>query len=144
MSGPPSTSREFASAFTVTLAGDPRFIDAIRLLTQRAAEADGCAAASAARLGEAVERVLAALFASVRAPLTDGVTDLSFKPLGDAFCVEIRVPTTAVQAAGTTLERSVAEQGSLTSLAPGAEFGQAGPHQYCRIACPHAASPHRR
>jgi hypothetical protein len=141
MSGSSSNHRARTGAFTVTVSGDPRFVDTVRTLTRKAAEADGCAGGDAARLAEAVERVLATLFASFRAPLVEGVMDVRFEPTRHAFSVEIRVPALAVASAGGTLERSLAASGGLDAvrtLAPGAEFGEAGTHLFCRIACLHA------
>jgi hypothetical protein len=139
-----SSSNDLArtGAFTVTVSGDPRFVDTIGTLTRKAAETDGCAGADAARLAEAVERVLATLFATFHPPLAEGLTELRFESTGEAFSVEIRVPARAMASSGGTLERSLAEHGGLDavrSLAPGAEFGEAGAHQFCRLACQHAS-----
>jgi hypothetical protein len=98
----------------------------------------------AARLAEAVERVLSLLFAGWRAPLDEGAMDLRFEPTGHAFSVEIRVPARAVASMGGTLERSLAASGGLDlvrTLAPGAEFGERGADQFCRMACQRAPGP---
>jgi hypothetical protein len=133
MSGSASNSSTRTGVFTVTVAGDPRFIPTIRLLTSRAAEADGCSEANAARLGDAVGRILTAGLGGE--PLGAGPLDLQFEPTPDAFCVEIRVPTRA--AADGALERSLE---AVRGLVSSAEFGASGAHRFCRIACRHAGS----
>lgn len=143
MPGLPSNQRHTA-AFTLTVSGDPRFIETVRTLTHKAAEADGCSDADAARLAEAVGRVLTALFGGVAATAVDRVSDVRFEPTGQAFSVEIRVPAGAVAPSGNALERSLAASGGLDAvrtLAPNAEFGAVGAQQFCRIACPRASRP---
>jgi hypothetical protein len=142
MSGPSSSSPPPTGEFTVTVSGDPRFIETIRSLTHRAAESDGCSHADAVRLADAVERVLATLLGHGRA-LAAGAMDLRFEPSPHAFKVEIRVPARAVPEAGDTLERSLAARGDLDAvrrLVPATEFGSTGAHQFCRMACLHAGS----
>jgi hypothetical protein len=142
MSGSSSNSSTRTDVFTVTVSGDPRFISTIRLLTHKAAEADGCPEASAARLADAVERVLTLCLGSELEALAAGAMDLSFEPSAGAFAVEIRVPAPAVAASGT-LERTLAARGDLDAvrrLVPDAEFGAVGSHQFCRMACAHAGS----
>jgi hypothetical protein len=141
MSGSSSNHRPRTAAFTVTVSGDPRFADTVRTLTRKAAEADGCAGADADRFASAVEHVLSTLLASLRAPSSEGALDLRFEPTRHAFRVEILVPARVVASSGGTLERSLAASGGLEvvrSLAPGAEFGETGAHQFCRLACRHA------
>jgi hypothetical protein len=138
MSGSASNSSTRTGVFTVTVSGDPRFIPTIRLLTSKAAEADGCSEASARQLGDAVGRIL--MLGLGGEPLA-GAMDLRFEPTAEAFCVEIRV---AARSGGDgALERSLAARGELDvvrRLVSSAEFVGAGAHQYCRIACRHAAA----
>ena len=133
MSGSASNSSTRTGVFTVTVSGDPRFIPTIRLLTSKAAEADGCSEASAERLGDAVSRILTAGLGGE--PPAAGAMDLQFEPTSDAFCVEIRVPTRL--AADGALERSL---DAVRSLVSSAELGAAGGHQFCRIACRRAGA----
>jgi hypothetical protein len=139
MSGSASNSSTRTGVFTVTVAGDPRFIPTIRLLTSKAAEADGCSEASAARLGDAVGRILTLGLGGE--PSAAGALDLRFEPTPDAFYVEIRVVSRA--GADSVLERSLEARGELDTLrrlVSSAEFGAAGPHQYCRMACRRAGA----
>jgi hypothetical protein len=140
MSASSSNSSRAVGAFTVTVSGDPRFVEPIRSLTHRAAETDGCSHDDAMRLADAVERVLATLLGPGHALLAGGAMDVTFEPLDGAFSVEIRVPAPAMAEGGGTLERSLAARGNLDavrSLVPATEFGSAGSHQFCRMACLH-------
>jgi hypothetical protein len=137
MSGSASNSSTRTGVFTVTVAGDPRFIPTIRLLTSKAAEADGCSEASAARLGDAVGRILTLGLGGEPSV----AVDLRFEPTPDAFYVEIRVVSRA--GADSVLERSLDARGELDTLrrlVSSAEFGSAGAHQYCRMACRRAGA----
>ena len=136
MSGSASNSSTRTGVFTVTVSGDPRFIPTIRLLTSKAAEADGCSEANAERLGDAVGRILTLGLGGE--PLAADAMDLRFEPAADAFVVEIRVSSRS--GADAAFERSLAAHGELETvrrLVSSAEFGAAGAHQYCRIACRH-------
>jgi hypothetical protein len=140
MSGSSSNSSIATGVFTVTVSGDPRFVHTIRLLTRKAAEADGCPEANAARLADAVERILTRCLA--HGPDASPAMDIRFEPSATAFSVEIRVPAPAVAASGT-LERALAAHGDLETvrrLVPETEFGAAGSHQFCRMACAHGGA----
>jgi hypothetical protein len=141
MSGSSSNSSTRTGVFTVTVSGDPRFIPTIRLLTHKAAEADGCSEAHAERLADAVARVLTLALGAEHEALAAGAMDLRFEPSSEAFAVEIRVPARVV--GGSTLERSLAARGDLEEvrrLVPATEFGASGAHQFCRLACQHAGA----
>jgi hypothetical protein len=133
MSGSASNSSTRTGVFTVTVSGDPRFIPTIRLLTSKAAEADGCSEASAERLADAVSRILTLGLGGE--PPEAGRMDLQFEPTSEAFCVEIRVP--ARLAANGDLARSL---DGVRGLVSSAELAAAGTHQVCRIACRHAGT----
>lgn len=138
MSGSASNSSTRTGVFTVTVSGDPRFIPTIRLLTAKAAEADGCSEANAERLGDAVARILTLGLSGE--PFAGGAMDLRFEPSAGAFVVEIGVGTRP-GGADAALDRTLDAQGELEAvrrLVASAEFGAAGERQYCRMACRHA------
>lgn len=137
MSGPTSNSRVSAGAFTVTVGGEPRFVDTVRLLTHKAAEADGCAESDADRLAEAVEYVLRAFMDTSVAPPES--VDVRFAPSNDMLQVEIGVPQSG--AGGRSVEAVLEQRGllpGLRRLVPDVQFIRTGGMDLCRFRCPRA------
>ena len=142
MGGPLSNTRISAGAFTVTVAGEPRLGETVRLLTHKAAEADGCAARDAARLAEAVFGVVGAVL-EARPGAADGGLDVQFEPEADALRVAIIVPSRFLPASGG-LEDFLDSAGALDRLravVPDLTFGRSADGQACQLRC--ARAPRR-
>jgi hypothetical protein len=141
MAGPLSNTRVSAGAFTVTVSGEPRLCETVRLLTHKAAEADGCVARDAARLAEAVYGVVGAVLEARPGALSDRGLDVRFEPDADALGVEIVVPPRVVAASNSGLEGLLAASGALERLraiVPDVEFGRSADGLSCRLRCSRA------
>jgi hypothetical protein len=136
MAGPLSHTRISAGAFTVTVSGEPRLGETLRLLTHKAAEADGCASRDAARLAEAVHDVVGALLEAKPGSSSDRGLDIRFEPDADALDVEIVVPPRVLAVPGGGLEGLLAASGALDRLraiVPDVQFGRSADGLSCRL-----------
>jgi hypothetical protein len=136
MSGPSSNSLS-AGAFTVTVAGEPRFVETIRLLTHKTAEADGCSTRDADRMAEAVQCVVGALL-TPSAANGGPALDVRFEPSAGVLQVEIGVPG-AGGSSSRSVEQVLAQRGvlgSLRALVPDVQFIRRGAVELCRFRCP--------
>lgn len=128
------------AAYTLTVSGDPRFLDTVRALAAKTAETHGVAAADAARLAEAVGVLMTTIAEAVASPAAPDIMHVRFAPDPAALGVEVACEAPAGAAAGWTLERALAARGRLEAfraLAPGAAFSVSGTHHLCRFACAH-------
>jgi hypothetical protein len=135
MAGPLSNTRISAGAFTVTVSGEPRLGETLRLLTHKAAEADGCVSRDAARLAEAVHDVVGALLEAKPGSSSDRGLDVRFEPAAEALDVEIVVPPRVLAGPGG-LEGLLAASGALERLraiVPDVQFGRSAEGLSCRL-----------
>jgi hypothetical protein len=141
MTGRPSDAHMLETAsYTLTVSGDPRFLDTVRALAAKTAETVGVAPAETAPLVEAIGVLMATIVEAVANPAAPDIMHVRFAVEPKALGVEVACEAPAGAPAGWTLERALASQGRLDAfraLAPDAVFSVSGTHHLCRFTCAH-------